>query len=337
MRLLGPDGSVLDLNVNEQDIDLEPIETGADMVPIRDFLAGALERDPDGRYPNAVAMLQAFDEAMEKRAAIERSAGLPEEQASHFAQRGIFLGQAGDDRGALADFDRAIALLQDWEGKTEWSRYAQFNLGVALVRSGREEYRYRNLSLVLVPPDLPGVQVNPIEHQNLRYTLSSDVIFEDVEVPIENVFDLKAPGDRGRSGATYGDLLFDADRQAHAFIARLIAGEALPDILQDMFHAAPDRALQGRLERFAALVLEIDGRIAEIVEVNEQVRVELPFARKLGFMIPALALREVHAELTEAELGDDRGWGEARVHVAPMGEADQRLAAEVHCCTDQHA
>jgi len=34
-------------------------------------------------------------------------------------------------------FDRAIALLQDWQGKTEWSRYAQFNLGVALVRSGR--------------------------------------------------------------------------------------------------------------------------------------------------------------------------------------------------------
>ncbi len=35
------------------------------------------------------------------------------------------------------NFDAAIALLQDWKGKTEWSRYAQFNLGVALVRSGR--------------------------------------------------------------------------------------------------------------------------------------------------------------------------------------------------------
>jgi tetratricopeptide (TPR) repeat protein len=35
------------------------------------------------------------------------------------------------------EYDRAIAMLQDWKGKTEWSRYAQFNLGVALVRSGR--------------------------------------------------------------------------------------------------------------------------------------------------------------------------------------------------------
>ena len=35
------------------------------------------------------------------------------------------------------DYDRAVALLQGWKGSTEWSRYAQFNLGVALVRSGR--------------------------------------------------------------------------------------------------------------------------------------------------------------------------------------------------------
>lgn len=33
-------------------------------------------------------------------------------------------------------YDRAIALLQNWKGKTEWASYAKFNLGVALVRSG---------------------------------------------------------------------------------------------------------------------------------------------------------------------------------------------------------
>jgi len=36
-------------------------------------------------------------------------------------------------------YDRAIALLQDWKGKTEWASYAKFNLGVALVRSGHVE------------------------------------------------------------------------------------------------------------------------------------------------------------------------------------------------------
>ena len=33
-------------------------------------------------------------------------------------------------------YDRAIALLQNWGGETEWASYAKFNLGVALVRSG---------------------------------------------------------------------------------------------------------------------------------------------------------------------------------------------------------
>ena len=33
--------------------------------------------------------------------------------------------------------DEAIALLQDWKDKTEWSSYARFNLAVAMVRSGQ--------------------------------------------------------------------------------------------------------------------------------------------------------------------------------------------------------
>ncbi|NNC77583.1 MAG: tetratricopeptide repeat protein [Woeseiaceae bacterium] len=37
------------------------------------------------------------------------------------------------------DYDRAIAMLQQWKGRTEWASYAKFNLGVALVRSGRVE------------------------------------------------------------------------------------------------------------------------------------------------------------------------------------------------------
>ena len=35
------------------------------------------------------------------------------------------------------EYDRAIALLQGWKDKTEWASYAKFNLGVAMVRSGR--------------------------------------------------------------------------------------------------------------------------------------------------------------------------------------------------------
>ncbi len=35
------------------------------------------------------------------------------------------------------EYDAAIAKLTNWKGKTEWASYAKFNIGVALVRSGR--------------------------------------------------------------------------------------------------------------------------------------------------------------------------------------------------------
>ena len=35
------------------------------------------------------------------------------------------------------EYDAAIAKLQKWKGRTEWASYAKFNVGVALVRSGR--------------------------------------------------------------------------------------------------------------------------------------------------------------------------------------------------------
>ena len=69
-----------------------------------------------------------------------------------------------------------------WCTGADWVDYIY-----CLVRSGPEDARYKNLSFVLVPPKTKGVCVHPIEHANLRYTLSSDVIFEDVEVPIENL------------------------------------------------------------------------------------------------------------------------------------------------------
>jgi len=66
-----------------------------------------------------------------------------------------------------------------------------------LVRSGPADARYKNLSFVMIPPNTPGIRVHPIEHANLRYTLSSDVIFEDVEVPVENIVGGEAGWNRG--------------------------------------------------------------------------------------------------------------------------------------------
>lgn len=79
-----------------------------------------------------------------------------------------------------------------WCTGADWVDYIY-----CLVRSGPENERYKNLSFVLVPPSAAGVSVHPIEHSNLRYTLSSDVIFEDVEIPSSNIVGGKEGWNRG--------------------------------------------------------------------------------------------------------------------------------------------
>ncbi|MDJ0866187.1 MAG: acyl-CoA dehydrogenase family protein [Myxococcota bacterium] len=83
-------------------------------------------------------------------------------------------------------------------GSKRWCTGAEFaDYIYCLVRSDDEAPRYENLSFVLVPPDTPGVTIQPIDHMNLRYTLSSDVSFDDVEVPVENVVGGEAAWNRG--------------------------------------------------------------------------------------------------------------------------------------------
>jgi alkylation response protein AidB-like acyl-CoA dehydrogenase len=79
-----------------------------------------------------------------------------------------------------------------WCTGADWVDYIY-----CLVRSGPAEARYKNLSFVLVPPKTKGVRVHPIEHANLRYTLSSDVIFENVEVPAANLIGGEDAWNRG--------------------------------------------------------------------------------------------------------------------------------------------
>jgi alkylation response protein AidB-like acyl-CoA dehydrogenase len=83
-------------------------------------------------------------------------------------------------------------------GFKRWCTGADFaDYIYCLACSDAEAPRYQNLSFVLIPPDTPGVTIHPIDHINLRYTLSSDVILEDVEIPVENLVGGESGWNRG--------------------------------------------------------------------------------------------------------------------------------------------
>lgn len=56
-----------------------------------------------------------------------------------------------------------------------------------LVRTGPAEARHRNLSFVLVPPDAKGVTITRIDSLGMKGAATTDVTFDDVEVPAGNL------------------------------------------------------------------------------------------------------------------------------------------------------
>lgn len=70
-------------------------------------------------------------------------------------------------------------------GAKRWCTGADFaDYIYCLVRSDPDAPSRQGLSFVLVPTKAAGVSMTPIEHANLRYTLSSDVYFDEVRLPL---------------------------------------------------------------------------------------------------------------------------------------------------------
>lgn len=66
-----------------------------------------------------------------------------------------------------------------------------------LVRTGPESERHRNLSFVLIPPDAPGVLVEPIDAMGMKGAATTDVTFTDVRIPLSNIVGGEQAWNRG--------------------------------------------------------------------------------------------------------------------------------------------
>ncbi|WP_200843799.1 acyl-CoA dehydrogenase family protein [Pantoea sp. 18069] len=67
----------------------------------------------------------------------------------------------------------------------------------ALVRSGPEGERYRNLSMVLIPKDAPGVTITRINSMGMKGAATTDVVLDNVEIPAAHIFGGEAGWNRG--------------------------------------------------------------------------------------------------------------------------------------------
>ncbi len=125
--------------------------------------------------------------------------------------------------------------MKRWCTGADWADYLY-----CLVQSDPDAKRHRNLSFVLVPRDAKGLSIHPMEHMNLRYTLSCDVAFDDVAVPIENVVGGEAGWNRGWS-MLVGPAL-DAEKLEITAVAFGIAQAAV----EEAFAYAQQRVQFGR-------------------------------------------------------------------------------------------
>lgn len=57
----------------------------------------------------------------------------------------------------------------------------------AVVKSDSDAPRYKNMSIVLIPTDAPGITIEPQNAMGMKGAATCDVTFEDVEVPAANI------------------------------------------------------------------------------------------------------------------------------------------------------
>jgi alkylation response protein AidB-like acyl-CoA dehydrogenase len=113
-------------------------------------------------------------------------------------------------------------------GSKRWCSGAEISDYIyTLVRSGEPEARYRNLSLVLIPPTARGVKMQHIPALGARGLNTNDVTFDDVEIPLVDVVGGEAGWNQGWSKLA-GPAL-EVEKLEVAAMALGIAAQAVDD------------------------------------------------------------------------------------------------------------
>ena len=96
-----------------------------------------------------------------------------------------------------------------------------------LLRTGPADERKRNLSIILIPPDTPGVTIEAMDALGHKGVGTTDVVFEDVRVPAANIVGGEAGWNKGW-GMISGSGL-DVEKIEVAAMGLGVAGAAVED------------------------------------------------------------------------------------------------------------
>ena len=142
------------------------------------------------------------------------------------------------DAGA---YDDAIALLDNWKGGTEWASYAKFNIGVALVRSGRVEQAEALLNDLgdLDPFNEELTALRDKANLALGYALLQDGRPSSARTPLQRVR-LEGPfSNKALLGVGWADAEMDNYRRALVPWMELRGRDLLDSAVQESMLAIP--------------------------------------------------------------------------------------------------
>ncbi len=195
-------------------------------------------------------------------------------------------------------YDSAIALLQDWDGKTIWASYAKFNVGVALVRSGRVDEAQVLLNEVgqLNPFDEEMTSLRDKANLALGYALLQDKQFSVAKVPLQRVrlegpFSNKALLGVGWADAEQGDF-----RSALVPWMELRGRDLLDSAVQESMLAIP----------YAMAKLDSIGQAAD--HYLNAIEAFYEEANRLDTTIAYIESGEMFDRLLEVDPRDTSGW-----------------------------
>ncbi len=96
-----------------------------------------------------------------------------------------------------------------------------------LTKTDMEAPKYQNLSMILVPTNAPGISVHKINHSCIRFADTTDTIFDNVEVPVENI--LGGPEGWNRGWPMLAGPALDVEKLETAAVALGLATAAFDD------------------------------------------------------------------------------------------------------------